>query len=567
MSSAQLVDLVLVRGNILTMDDARPHASALAIAQGRIVAVGDDAQIRALAGARTRIVDLGGRTVTPGFIDAHAHMEREGLKTLRPSLAHARTVNDVLDVVRAEAARLAKGEWIITMPVGEGPYYFGGPGNLAEGRMPTRWELDQAAPDHPVYIPGLFGNWGVPPGFSALNSLALARNNILPGTCPTCRGIEIEFDAQGEPTGIIVEHNKRPMLEFDLLSNVPAFSFDDRLEGLRRSLPIYHAYGTTSIYEGHGSAPQTLAVYRQLHQEQGLSMRSRLCVSPTWASPEEARITMRDALPHARGQGLGDDFLRIGGINLGMNGTADAAAASRRALPNTGWAGFVEWHNPLQDYERYALHAAENDLRVHSVVNTRLSDVLDAFERIDARYPLAGRRWVIEHIGHVEPADHARLRRLGLFITTNPLYTLWKNGAPHLQEPDDGNHYMPVRSLIENGFAVSAGSDNIPVNPFHAVWTCVTRRERTSGKMIGAGQRLNRLDALRMITSHGAWLSFEEQVKGTLTPGKFADLAVLSDNPLTVDDDALPQIHALLTLVGGKAVHGDLQAFSEGGAA
>ena len=105
------------------------------------------------------------------------------------------------------------------------------------------------------------------------------------------------------------------------------------------------------------------------------------------------------------------------------------------------------------------------------------------------------------------------------------------------------------------------------MNPFYAVWTCVTRRERTSGKVIGPDQRLSRIDALRMITSHGAWLSFEEDIKGTLTPGKFADIAVLSDDPLTVEDEALPNIHALLTLVGGKPVHGDLQDFAKGAGA
>lgn len=227
------VALILHNANIITMNAQQPTAQAVAVAAGHIVAVGRNEDVLPLADAATRVVNLGGQTVTPGFIDAHAHMEREGLKTLRPSLAHARTINDVLEVVRQEVARRPQGEWIITMPVGQPPYYFGGPDNLAEKRMPDRWELDAVAPDHPVYIPGLFGNWGAPPGYSALNSLALQHNHLHPDSCPCCQGIEIQRADNGELNGIIVETNKRPMVEFDVLSKVPAFSYADRLEGLR----------------------------------------------------------------------------------------------------------------------------------------------------------------------------------------------------------------------------------------------------------------------------------------------------------------------------------------------
>lgn len=553
-------DLILHNANIITMNPAQPGAQALAVAGGVVVQVGDDASILALAQAGTRVLDMQGLTVTPGFIDAHAHMEREGLKSLRPSLAQAKCIADVLDVVRSEAARRPKGSWIVTMPVGLPPYYFGGPANLAEGRLPNRQELDAAAPDHPVYIPGLFGNWGVPPGHSALNSLALRHNHLDRSSQPCCQGIELQRGADGELTGIIIESNKRPMLEFDLLTQVPAFSFADRQEGLRRSQRIYHAYGTTSVYEGHGSAPETLSVYRRLWEDGELSVRSRLCISPSW-SREEAPALLRDSYAYARGIGLGDDFLRIGGLNLGLGGHAASAAASRRALPNTGWAGFVEWHNNIDDYAFYARGAAQHDLRVHSVVDDRLSEVLDVFEAIDRDFPLRGKRWVVEHIGNVTADDIDRLRRLGIFITTNPLYTVWKNGAPKVDAPHGGEQFMPLKTLLEAGFPVSAGSDNIPVNPFYAVWATVVRRERTTGKVIGPGQRLSRWQALQLITSHGAWLSYEEHRKGSLDVGKWADIAVLSADPLSVDAEALPEIHAHLTLVGGKAVHGDLKDF------
>lgn len=549
-------DLLLYGGQVLPLEPGRESMAhqALAIAGDRILAVGSNAEIVRLRGPATRELDLAGRTVVPGLIDAHAHMEREGLKTLRPSLAHARSIADVLAVVAAEARRLPESSWIITMPVGQPPFYFGGPENLAERRMPNREELDAVAPRHAVYIPGLFGNWGVPPGHSALNSLALQRNGIDALSCPDCAGLQIELGADGRPNGVIVETNKRPLVEFSLLPQVPAFTFEQRLEGLRRSLPLYHACGTTSVYEGHGSAPETIAVYRRLWEQGELTMRTRLCVSPTWSNAAEAKLAMRDWLAYARGRGTGDPMLAIGGVYIGLGGDRAAAAAVRRALPNTGWMGFVEWANRIEDFSDYAWLAAENDLRVHCVVPERLTEVLDVFEAIDARFPLAARRWVVEHVGRVTAQDILRLRRLGVLVTTIPFYMLWKNGSERLHEPDNGNGFLPQRSLLEAGLPVSAGSDNIPVSPWWAVWSSIVRTERTTGRSIGSAQALDRLQALTLVARNGAWLSFEEDRKGTLTPGKWADLAVLDGDPLRVDAEALPRLQADLTLVGGREV-------------
>ncbi|SEF33568.1 amidohydrolase [Variovorax sp. NFACC27] len=549
-------DLILEGGQVLTMVPGTAPAQAVALSGDRVLAVGSNAEVARTRGPETRVIDLDGRTLAPGLIDAHAHMEREGLKTLRPSLAHARSIADVLAVVAAEAARKPPGSWIVTMPVGQPPFYFGGPSNLAEGRMPDRHELDAVAPDHLVYIPGLFGNWGVPPGHSALNSRALALHRIDDATCPDCSGLTIELGADGQPNGVIVETNKRPLVEFAILTQVPAFGFEDRLEGLRRSLPLYHAFGTTSIYEGHGSSPETIAVYRRLWEEGGLTMRTRLCVSPTWSNVQEARLAMRDWLSYARGRGTGDPMLSVSGVYIGLGGDKAAAGAVRRALPNTGWMGFVEWANRIEDFSDYAWLAAEHDLRVHSVVVDRLAEVLDVFEAIDARFPLAGRRWVVEHVGYVTAEDIARVRRLGLMVTSIPFYMLWKNGASRLSDEARQEQFLPQRALLEAGLPLAAGSDNIPVSLFTAIWASVARQERTTGRAIGPGQALERLQALQAVTRNGAFLSFEEDRKGTLAPGRWADLAVLDADPLTAPVDTLAHIRAELTLVGGRAVHG-----------
>jgi predicted amidohydrolase YtcJ len=553
-------DLILANGRVLTFDGARPRAEAVVISGERIVAVGGADIVETWRGPATRLIDVGGVCVIPGFNDAHAHMEREGLKQLRLSLAGAGSVADILTRIRAAAARARAGEWIVTMPVGEPPHYFHAVDTLAEQRMPTRDELDAAAPSNPVYIPGLFGNWGHPPGQAALNSRALALNGVTVASCPRCAGVELVRDpATGEPTGHIVEHNPRPTVEFDLLPAVPRFGFAERIEGLRRSIELYNACGTTSVYEGHGSAPETIAVYRQLWERRELTMRVGLVVSPSWAGVAEARKAMRDWLAYARGRGIGDPWLRISGVHIAYGGDATVAALARANLPDTGWSGFVEQAHTADEFREVCFLAAEHDLRLHTIVADKLHEVVPVLEAINERFPLADRRWVIEHVGRARMDDLRALKRLGLYVTTIPTYFLWKGGRAYLDDPDGGDMVVPHRHMLDLGLPVAIATDNIPYDPFFTLWATVARRERTTGRVIGPRQCLDTHTALRLFTVAGAQLTFDEDWKGPIRPGFAADIAVLSADPTELHPDRLRELQCRMTIVGGRVVYSDSQ--------
>ena len=555
-AEAGFASLVLRGGDIVTLDAAGTRASAIALCGERIACVGADAAVAALIGPNTQVIELGGRTVIPGFNDAHAHMDREGLKSRRLSLAGCTCVADVLDRVRNAAAGTERGAWIATMPVGTPPHFFGGPQTLSDARMPTRAELDAAAPDHPVYIQGVFGNWGAPPGYSALNSLALARNGVDAATVPRVPGVSIEKDAQtGAPTGLIVENNPRPTIEFDFLRAVPRFTQQDRVEGLADSMRIYNGVGTTSVYEGHGLGASTIAAYRELWEAGRSTVRAGLVLSPAWSGFEEAARTARDWLASAAGRGIGDAWLSVSGVHIAWGGDARLAALARADLPNTGWAGFVEQANSPAEFRDYCFLLAEHGVRLNTIVSDELHEVLPIIEEVARKHPLAARRWVIQHVARAREEDLRKLKALGLEVTTIPAYFLWKGGARYLNDGDGGESVVPHRRLLELGIPTAAATDNIPYDPFFTLWVMAARQERTSGRVLGPGQCLDIEAALRTLTVAGARLTFDEDKKGPLSAGYLADMVVLSESPLAAGAPGLRRIRADCTIVGGRVVH------------
>ncbi|MGE4240570.1 amidohydrolase [Ramlibacter sp.] len=546
-------------GNVITLDDAGTRAEAVAIAGGRVLATGTREAMLELRAPNAKVHDFGGATLVPGFNDAHAHMDTLGTRQLRPTLEGDRSIAEVLGTIAALARRTPKGQWIVTMPIGEPPYYFDAPTTLAEGRMPTRQELDSVAPDHPVYIPAPGGYWGQPPCWGTMNSLALQLNGITRDTVPTNPNTVLEKDASGELTGVFHEKSYVNTIELELLHAAPRFTYEDRCDGIARAMQMYHRVGTTSIYEGHGCAPEVIAAYREMNERGTLTMRTSAVVSPRWRSLDEAAQVMRDALPMARGRGMGDAMFRVSGVFVAHGGDPCAGRIQQARIDDMGWSGFVQQVNSTEDFEALCMLAGRHDLRVHTIASDKLSKVAPVLERVAQHFPIGQRRWVVEHISRSSPEDIAALKRLGVATTLIPAQYVWKHGTPFLSFDEQGMNYLsPAKYLHEAGVPVAAGTDAVPYNPLFCIASMVTRRERTTGRTMGEGGKVTAEVALRLASRNGAYLSFEENEKGQLAYAYHADIAVLSADPTAVDGEAIRDITCRATMVGGRWVHGEL---------
>ena len=548
-------DLVLHGGRVLTLDPQSRVAEAIAIAGERIVAVGGDAEILPLARPAARRLDLRGRTVIPGLIDAHAHLDREGLKDVFPSLAGATSIDDVLQRIEALARETEPGQWIVTMPIGEPPEYLDVPNNLREQRFPTRWDLDRVAPRHPVYIRSLWGYWRhTLPLVSIASSEALRRAAITAETLPPWGGVQIDkVWKTGEPNGIFVEWTYMPVVELSLMSGIPRFTHAHRVEALRRSLRIYNATATTSVFEGHGIADEVRAVYRDVAAAGDMTVRAHLTMSPSWSTSAKPRAEQVAAWAATiGGHGTGDAWLRLGGLFAEAGVTADNRVRAR-AWPYTGWSGFAyDAGLPREQLRDALVAAARHDVRVGGIQR----DLLGLYEEVNRIVPLRDRRWVLEHISVLTDDEIHRIRDLGLVVTTHTNSYIAKQGdilrARVGAEAEDT--IVPLRKLRDAGVTVALATDNVPTTLFNPIAQTVTRLDRYARREIAPSQRLTREEALRAATTGGAWLTFEEREKGTLEPGKLADLAVLSDDPLTVDESRIAGIVADVTVVGGRVV-------------
>lgn len=549
-------DLILTNGKIITVDAAFTVAQALAIAGERILAVGSDAAMARVSGPTTRVVDLKGKAVIPGITDGHAHMDREGLRSVFPALGRVRSVRDIQDRIAELARAKQPGEWIVTMPIGDPPYYFDVPDILAEKRWPTRQELDAAAPNNPVFIRSIWGYWrGTFPLVSCANTEALKRAGITRDTVSPVDTLKIEKDANGDPTGVFVEREMAPVAELIWFRQAAAFTPADRLHALPQSARAYHAFGTTSVFEGHGAATELLRTYKRADRDGTLTMRTALAFSPNWQAAGGAPLgPFVEAWAGWLGEpGFGNDWLKMSGlyVHAGREAADDVRA---RAAPYTGWAGFNSNHGlPRDQAKELLLHCATNDIRAVMIGSSNL----DLYDEVDREIPLKGRRWVISHISTVSPRDIERIVRMGLVLTTHTNNYLYKGLHAQAQRlpPERHGEIVPLRSLLDAGVKVSLATDNVPVSPFLPIWQAVARRSYQTKEQVAPGEALSRADALRCATANGAYLTFDEDKKGSLEVGKLADVAVLSADPLATEESSIAEIRSLMTMVGGRIVH------------
>ena len=553
-------DLILRNGQIVTVDARSSIAQAVAIAGDKILAVGPDTAMAAHTAPGTRVLDLKGRTVTPGLIDGHAHMDREALRNVFPSLGRVRSIRDIQDRIAELARGKNPGEWIVTMPIGDPPYYFDVPDILAEKRWPTRQELDQAAPNNPVYIRAIWGFWrGTQPLVSCANTEALRRAGITRDTVPPVDTLTIAKDSNGDPTGVFIEREFAPVAELAWFRDATRFSHADRVRALADSARLYHGFGTTGVYEGHGVAAELLRVYQDVHASGALTMRATLAISPDWKSAGAAPASsLVEAWRNWTGRPtIGDDRLKISGLFCSASRSA-ADNVRGAAAPYTGWAGFnSDAGLPRDQLKDVLLQCARNDIRVATIAGAAGLGMLDLFEEVDRQIPLKGRRWVMAHVYVASPRDVERIARMGLVLTTHTNASLYKalDAVAGRLPTDRHDDITPMNAFREAGVTVSLATDNVPISLWYPVQQTVARKDFKSGRVVGAKQALSRMEALRCATRNGAYLTFDEDKKGTLEPGKLADLTLLSADPLTVAEDQLSGLTARMTMVGGKIVH------------
>ena len=564
-SRQALADLILKNGKIITVDARDSIAQAIAITGERIVAVGPDSAMAPLSGPETRVVDLNHKIVTPGLTDGHAHMDREALRNIFPSLGRVRSIRDIQDRIAELARGKAPGHWIVTMPIGDPPYYFDVPDILAEKRWPTRTDLDAAAPHNPVYIRAIWGYWrGTFPLVSCANTEALARAGITRDTVAPIDTLTIERDANGDPTGVIVEQEMQPIAELVWFRQAARFTHADRLRALPESARAYHTFGTTSVFEGHGAANELLRAYKQTHREGALTMRSTLAFSPNWkVAGNVAPGALVDSWAGWLGEpGFGDEWLRMSGLHV-MVGRQPADDLRATAAPYTGWAGFNYAAGlPRDQLKEVLLRCAANDIRV--VMNgaplmpsREEISVLDLYDEVDREIPIQDKRWVIYHINTLSAHDIERIARMGLVLNTHTNLNLYKRlhtTAARLP-PDRHGEIVPLRSLLAAGVKVSLATDNVPISMFLPIWQAVARTSYQTKQRVAPEEALSRADALRCATINGAYLTFDEDNRGSLEPGKFADLAILSADPLTIEEPRIADIRSLMTMVGGQIVY------------
>ncbi len=522
-------DQLLVNGKIYTLDSNRPPASELAIAGEHILAVGDD--LRGLLAPGGRVHDLGGRCVLPGFTDSHIHFTWYALGRRELDLSTARSLGEMLALVRGRAAETPPGAWIVGRRWDQERW--------PERRFPTAAELARAAPDHPVLLRAKSGH------ALAANSRALDLASIGAET-PDPPGGRIGRDAAGQPDGMLFEDSAMNLVA----ALVPLPSAREVDAALRDAFPDAWRVGLTSIHDMDG--PPAFAAYQRLHSRGELGLRVVKYI-PAAALDCALEIGLR--------AGLGDDWLRLGGIKV----FADGALGPRTAALLRPYEGEPENLGVLT-VERDALHdlarkAAEGGLplAVHAIGDAANRMVLDVLAQVGD----AGLRHRIEHVQLLHPADLPRLAQLGVVASMQPIHATQDSEMADRYWGDRCASAYAWRSLLRSGATLIFGSD-CPVedfNPLVGIHAAVTR-QRADGSPGPEGwypeQRLSVEEAVRAYTSSAAQAVGLDDRLGSLSPGKLADLVVLDRDIFECDPMEIKDAQVQATFIGGQRVYGEM---------
>jgi predicted amidohydrolase YtcJ len=528
-------DVIYYNGKIVTVDETFSVAQAVAITGDKFTAVGGNDAVRGLAGPGTRQIDLKGLTVTPGLTDNHLHNAGGGPGV---DLSRARTLRDVLAAIGARAKQSTAADVVVT----NSDWH---EAQLKEQRLPLRRDLDEVARDVPVVV--------VRGGHEyILNSAALRKWQITRDT-PVPAGGRISRYQEGELNGELVDRAKALVT----LPPPPARSLDERIQDQIAEYDKLHAAGLTAVRHPGGS----IAEYRmrkEMARRGVLSMRVTQLLNVDRGG-EPAAIE-KAAASWGIAPDEGDARLRIGGIKLAVDGGFEGGYMRQPYEEPYGEGGTFRGLQtvPQQRYTEIvkALNRLNWRVFTHAVGDAAIDQVLAGYEAAHAEKSIAAKRWGIEHGFLPQPDQFPRMKALGLFVSAqNHLYL----AGPSLVKywgAARAAWTTPVRAYLDAGIPVSGGTDSavVPYPPLWVIYHFVTR-DTISGGVLGAGQRISREDALRLLTRNHWYLTFEEHTKGVIAAGRYADMVVLAEDIMTVPGERIERMNVLMTMVGGTVVH------------
>ncbi|ANY81854.1 amidohydrolase [Microvirga ossetica] len=533
-------DLILFNGKIATLNRQQPDASAVAIRDGRFTAIGSDHEVMQLAGPETRRIDLEGRRAIPGLIDSHMHIIRGGLNyNMELRWDGVRSLADAMRMLKEQVDRTPAPQWVRVVG-GFTEHQF------AEKRLPSLDEINAIAPDTPVFILHLYDR-------ALLNGAALRAVGYKKDT-PNPPGGEIQRDALGNPTGLLVARPNATIL-YATLAKGPKLPPEYQKNSSRHFMREVNRLGVTGVIDAGGgfqNYPDDYAIIEELHREGHLTVR--LAYNLFTQKPKEE---MKDFETWAKQvkPGQGDELYRHNGAGeMLVYSAADFEdfKVERPEMPPS-----MEG-----DLEPVVRLLAENrwPWRLHATYNETITRALDVFETVNRDVPFDGLHWFIDHAETIDERNIDRIAALGGGIAVQHRMAYQGEDFVTRYGSRAAEHTPPVRRMLEAGVPVGAGTDATRVasyNPWVSLSWLVTSKTMGGLTLYPAANRLDRESALRLWTEANTWFSTEEGKKGQIKEGQFADLAVLSDDYFSVPEDRIQEITSVLTLLGGKPVHGD----------
>ena len=553
------VDLVVINAKVLTVDAKNSQAEAVAIHGNTFAAIGTTAAIRKMAGPQTRVIDAGGRTVVPGFIESHVHATGAARGEVSQVFIQLHSIQEIKDWVRARAREAGPGGWVQLPRVDVT--------RIREGRLPNKADLDEAAPANPAVYTWQYANRSI----QVLNDTAIKAAKIGKATVAP-KGCTLNFTPNGGFTGRM--ENCQSLLDIPQRQVTEA----QYLESLAALMKRYNEVGITSITERSSNA-DGFRDYQQLHAQGRLPLRARVTIRIGTGDNSEADIE-RIITGLAVKYDQGDDRVRVGPLKIGIDGgTLYGTSVMREPYPATSHELYgitdPKYSGEFGRGQGLTADGVRNYVRVGNRLGWQLSShvtgdrgvdiVLDAIEAANKEQSMLDKRYNIIHAYFASAETARRAASLGAVVDTQPMW-FYKDGDALLKAlgPKYMNTFIGVKTWKDNGVTVALNADHMqgfdPVgalNPYHpplAMQATITRKTQ-GGQVIGPAERISRLDALRMTTINAAYIGFEEKKKGSIEVGKLADLAILTADFLTVPEDQIMNIKSYMTIVDGRVVY------------